>query len=151
MTRGRKPKPTELKRLAGNPGKRPLNDAEPEFTLIKKVDAPEWLGELATTMWETVIPELLDAKILTVPDLHNVESFCMAYQRWRQAEEEIDRVGITIETEKSTIKNPAVTVANEAKKQMVQFGSLLGLDPSSRSRLMGAAKDNKPDNPFADL
>ena len=28
-TRGRKPKPTALKVLEGNPGKRPLNDREP--------------------------------------------------------------------------------------------------------------------------
>ena len=31
-TRGRKPKPTETKRRAGNPGNRPLNEAEPTAT-----------------------------------------------------------------------------------------------------------------------
>lgn len=30
MARGWKPKPTALKRAAGNPGKRPLNHAEPQ-------------------------------------------------------------------------------------------------------------------------
>ena len=30
MTRGRRPKPTALKRAAGNPGKRALNHAEPQ-------------------------------------------------------------------------------------------------------------------------
>ena len=29
MGRGRKPKPTALKKLEGNPGKRPLNELEP--------------------------------------------------------------------------------------------------------------------------
>ena len=33
---------------------------------------------------------------------------------------------------------------------MAKFGSLLGLDPSSRTRLVGNA-DNKIENPFAEL
>ena len=97
------------------------------------------------------MPDLLANEVLTVPDLHNVEAFCMAYCRWREAEADITKVGITIETEKTTIKNPSLTVVNEAKRQMVQFGSLLGLDPSSRQRLMGPKGDKGSGNPFADL
>ena len=148
---GRRPKPTALKELAGNPGKRALNKNEPKFSELKSVETPEWMPELAATMWETVLPELLANKVLTIPDLHNVEAFCMAYQRWREGQEDVTLNGIVIKTENSVIKNPAVTVVNEASVQMMKFGSLLGLDPSSRSRLMGAAKDNKPSNPFADL
>lgn len=146
--KGRKPKPTALKRLAGNPGKRPLNDNEPEFTLITDIEPPTWLSDKAIIMWETVMPELLRNKVLTVADIHNVEVFCMAYNRWRQAEDDIKVNGVTITNENTTIKNPAVTVVNEATTQMMKFGALLGLDPSSRQRLSGAAKDNTPSNPF---
>lgn len=146
--KGRKPKPTALKRLAGNPGKRPLNDNEPEFTLITDIEPPTWLSDKAIVMWETVMPELLRNKVLTVADIHNVEVFCMAYNRWRQAEDDIKVNGVTITNENTTIKNPAVTVVNEATTQMMKFGALLGLDPSSRQRLSGAAKDNTPSNPF---
>ena len=149
--RGRKPKPTKQKQLAGNPGKRALNNNEPEFTKLTKVDAPAWMPELAIGMWETIVPDLLANDVLTVPDLHNVESFCMAYCRWREAEQDITDNGITIHTEKTVIKNPAVTVVNEAKRQMVQFGSLLGLDPSSRQRLMGPKPKEGQRNPFEDL
>lgn len=146
--KGRKPKPTALKRLSGNPGGRKLNDNEPEFTLITDVEPPTWLSDKAVTMWETVMPELLRNKVLTVADIHNVEVFCMAYNRWRQAEDDIKVNGVTITNESTTIKNPAVTVVNEATNQMMKFGALLGLDPSSRQRLSGAAKDNTPSNPF---
>lgn len=146
--RGRKPKPTVLKKLAGNPGKRKLNDAEPDFTEITDVEPPEWLPDLALEMWQTVMPELLAAKVLTVPDLHNVEAFCTAYAMWRDAEDHVKQFGVVIETEKSTIKNPAVTVINEAKKQMREFGALLGLDPSSRQRLVGPKKSEDKGNPF---
>ncbi len=146
--RGRKPKPTALKKLSGNPGGRKLNENEPQFSQLTDVEPPTWLSDLALTMWQTVMPELLSNNVLTVPDLHNVEAFCTAYARWRQAEDEVRKVGITIET---VIKNPAVTVINESLSQMMKFGSLLGLDPSSRQRLSGAAKDNTPNNPFAGL
>ena len=64
--RGRKPKPTKQKQLAGNPGKRALNNNEPEFTKLTKVDAPTWMPELAIGMWETIVPDLLANDVLTV-------------------------------------------------------------------------------------
>jgi P27 family predicted phage terminase small subunit len=139
--RGRKPKPTARKVAAGNPGKRKLNDREPTFTEIKSVDAPEWLSPDATTMWGLVTTELIREGVLNVTDLHNVEAFCSSYSNWRKAQQDIERFGITVESPTGSLqKNPAVTVANECLRQIVTFGSLLGLDPSSRSRLMGASK-----------
>ena len=41
-TKGRKPTPTAIKELEGNPGKRALNDKEPKP--VKKAPAcPKWL------------------------------------------------------------------------------------------------------------
>ncbi|MDX1538837.1 phage terminase small subunit P27 family [Arsukibacterium sp.] len=139
--RGRKPKPTARKRAEGNPGKRKLNDQEPDFSIIHSVDAPEWLSENAQVMFKLVTNELCREQVLTATDLHNVEAFCTSYSNWRLAQSEIDQKGITVKGAMGgVIKNPAVTVANESLRQLVTFGSLLGLDPSSRSRLIGAAK-----------
>ena len=148
--RGRRPKPTNQKLLAGNPGKRALNKSEPQFTKVTNVDPPEWLPDNARMMWQTILPELLAQNVLCITDLHNLEGFCMAYARWREAELAVDRHGILISTETSVIKNPALTAVNEAKKQMVQFGALLGLDPSSRARLTGN-KQPKKQNPFSQV
>lgn len=139
--RGRKPKPTAKKRAAGNPGKRKLNDQEPDFSVVHSVEVPEWLSENAQVMFKLIATELCREQVLTSTDLHNVEAFCTSYANWRMAQSEIDCRGITVEGAMGgLIKNPAVTVANESLRQMVTFGSLLGLDPSSRSRLIGAAK-----------
>ncbi|MGK8265434.1 hypothetical protein [Moraxella nonliquefaciens] len=40
---------------------------------------------------------------------------------------------------------------NETARQLVSFGSLLGLDPASRTRLTGGGKAETVSNPFADL
>ena len=49
-TRGRKPTPTAIKELEGNPGKRALNDREPKPQ--KKAPAcPKWLEDEAKKEW----------------------------------------------------------------------------------------------------
>lgn len=149
--RGRKPKPTAKKELAGNPGRRPLNLAEPDFSEVTEITPPDWMPERAQAMWQAMVPELLREKILCITDLHNVEAFCVAYDKWRMSEEAVQEHGILITTESGTvIKNPALTAANEAMRQLSTFGAQLGLDPSSRSRLIGGGKKS-PDNPFKDL
>ncbi|AKI27719.1 terminase [Moraxella phage Mcat17] len=150
--KGRKPKPTAIKELTGNPGKRALNKNEPKFAQITEIEPPVWMTDTAVTMWRTVMPELLATGVLTVADVHNVEAFCMSYSRWREAEQEVERYGLVIMDDNGKLnKNPALTIINEAKTQMMKFGSLLGLDPSSRTRLTGTANSEPIANPFADL
>jgi P27 family predicted phage terminase small subunit len=149
--RGRKPKPTARKKAAGNPGKRTINNDEPDFGLVTNIDPPEWITGAARDMWERVAPPLLKQKVLQVTDLHNVEAFCMAYGNWRAAAADVAQNGTVVSgATGGPIKNPALTALNEAAKQMVTFGSMLGLDPASRQRLVGAG-NKKPDNPFGRL
>jgi len=148
---GRKPKPTALKELAGNPGKRPLNKSEPKFSTVTDIDPPEWFTERAATMWRMMVPELLRESVLALTDLHNVEAFCCAYDNWRSAQEQVTQFGPVVESSQgSPMKNPALTAANEAMRQMVTFGSMLGLDPASRTRIIGGNKQ-KSTNEFAAL
>lgn len=154
---GRKPKPNAQKKASGS---RHVKADEPQFTSIAHVEPPEWLDDMAVGMWNTVCPELCSQKILSVTDLHNLEMFCIAYSNWRQAQREIAELGITLvdiitgdgETgvKEKRYKNPACTVANETMKQVSSFGALLGLDPASRQRLIGAGPEKK-ENPFSAL
>lgn len=70
--RGRKPTPTVSKVLAGNPGKRPLNQHEPQ-PRADLADAPSWLTERQKSTWTEVVemspPGLLkdvDASVFAV-------------------------------------------------------------------------------------
>lgn len=121
-----------------------------DFDNVFDIDVPFHLEHMdqAVTMWKSIIPELLKRKILKLTDMHNVEMFCMAYHNLREAQREVVLYGITIQTESGRVKNPALTAVNEASKQIAQFGSMLGLDPASRTRLMGVDKSKK-ENQFA--
>lgn len=147
---GRPAKPTALKLLQGNPGKRKLKkDGPAPAPLAETPDAPEWLGEWAVEMWGAIAPWLTQTGIMTRTDTHNLAVFCAAYERWRWAEEEVASKGITVVDAKGVLKkNPACTVINEALRQLASFGAALGLDPASRARLMGSGGPEKPENPF---
>ncbi|MBF4433208.1 phage terminase small subunit P27 family [Vibrio anguillarum] len=148
---GRRSKPTAKKELAGNPGKRELNKNEPNFGLVTNVMCPEWLGDYGRELWETIVPLLCREKVLSGTDIQNVEVYCSAYHQFRECEDNIKKFGLVVTgATGGPIKNPALTAKNEAIKQMSSFGAMLGLDPSSRSRIIGGNKE-KGGNQFKDL
>ena len=148
---GRRAKPTAKKELAGNPGKRALNKQEPDYGQVTNIECPVWVTGYGQEMWERVAPSLCKHKIMQVTDLHNLELFCMAYGRVRLAEEDLKRNGLVVSSAQGApMKNPAATIPNEAARQMATFGSLLGLDPSSRQNMVGGG-NKKSDNPFGAL
>lgn len=150
---GRRLKPTARKELAGNPGKRALNKEEPVFTPIKGVAPPDWFLEddlpLASVMWELTTKELCGQGLLCVTDLAVLERWCVAYEFWRRAVKKIASEGNTIVGAMGgRIKNPELTAKKEQESEMSSTGSMLGLDPSSRQRLIGLAGQKKTANPF---
>lgn len=148
---GRRPKPAEQKLLAGNPGKREINTDAPDFGAVTNIDCPDWIMGHGRDLWETLAPQLCREGVLQGTDIQNLEIYCNAYDQFRMAQQEIRDNGVTVMgASGSLVKNPAATALKEAVSVMATYGSMLGLDPSSRQRLIGAAK-KKTDNPFAAL
>ena len=143
------------KNAVAGAGRKPKVKAtgDTDFENVFDIDVPDYmLGmENAVVMWKATVPLLLERKFLKSTDLHNIEMFCIAYENMRSAQREVAGMGITLTTEQgSVIKNPALTAVNEAARQMATFGALLGLDPSSRARLMGGGGKPKS-NAFAEV
>lgn len=150
--RGRKPTPTKVKERRGNPGKRKLNKDEPEFSPFNEnTPPPSQLNTDGKKMWTFILKELLSQGVLLQTDLEVVTNYCIAYQNRNRACKDVEKYGTFVENGNGGLsKNPAFTVLNEALKQMTTFGALLGLDPSSRQRLIGKV-DEQNHNPFAEL
>ena len=84
--RGRKPKPTALKKLEGNPSKRPLNHKEPTPKKGLPI-CPNWLESEAKTEWKRMCGILGPMGLLTEMDMTAFAGYCQAYARWKAAEE----------------------------------------------------------------
>ena len=96
---GRKPKPTALKELEGNPGKRKLNKKEP-MPGKGMPDCPKWLLPEAKEEWKRLCQKLSEMGVLTEVDMAAFAAYCQSYARWKEAQEHIDSEGSIFETDK---------------------------------------------------
>jgi len=81
---GRKPKPTKLKIIEGNPGKRPLNENEPIPQSIAP-ECPDWLSDDAKKEWKRLAPELERLGLLTVLDMAAFAGYCQSYAKLKKS------------------------------------------------------------------
>lgn len=130
MPVGRKPKSTVLKLVSGNPGKRPLNDAEPQPVVLVDLTSPKSLDSYGRQCWNRNAPVLQGIGILTEADVDLLTLYCDAYSQWRRASIAVRRLKPTDDL----YRRVAVSV-ERARDQMRLLASELGLSPSSRSRL----------------
>lgn len=148
--RGRKPKPNELKKLMGNPGKRPLKEDAIKPEMPETVlPPPAFLSKPAKDEWRRLAPSIHKLGLLTHPDLAAFAAYCQTYGRWEVAERQIERDrrrrgaiagGMLIKTMSGNlIQNPAVGIANAAMTQMVKYAAEFGFTPSARTRVQNAA------------
>ena len=146
------PKPSALRALQGNPGKRPLPKNEPKVRRFRSPPPPpERLGTgRAHDTWVEMAELLVEARVLTMGDRPILEGYCMAYERLAEAEADCQVNGVVLDDGDRRVRNPATSIVNEAGKQLRDFSALLGLDPSSRTRI-SVPDDAADDNPFAVL
>jgi P27 family predicted phage terminase small subunit len=149
MSVGRRPKPTALKRAAGNVGHRPLNDKEPKPTGTPT--CPKHLDKAAKAEWKRISKELTSLGLLTSVDRAALAAYCQAWSRFITAEEGIARFGLVIKSPKSgfPIQNPFVSISNTALDLMRKFAVEFGLSPASRSRLTTGTAE--PTDAFAEF
>lgn len=157
-TRGRRPKPTQLKVVAGTerPGRK--NHAEP--VLAPSIPSvPSHLSAEAKAEWRRVCKEMFSAGILSELDRGGLAAYCQAYGRWVQAEKALTRMaekdtsnfGLMIKTTSgNAIQNPLVGSANKAMADMMRYATEFGMTPSARTRI-SALKAADNDDPFEDF
>lgn len=68
-------KPTALKVLAGNPGKRPLPKSEPIFADVDE-KPPEWLNEKAAELWHVYSGQLSANGMLNTANREFLGAYC---------------------------------------------------------------------------
>lgn len=133
--KGRKPKPTHLKVVGGNPGKRRINDSEPK-PVGNLCEAPDWLTEEQKAGWAYAISnspygllKKLDKSALTV--------LVVAEDFHRQAVIAVGKFGLITKSPSKgePMQNPYLPIINRQAQIMIKAAAELGFTPSSRSRV----------------
>jgi P27 family predicted phage terminase small subunit len=147
---GRRPLPSKLKLLRGNPGGRPLNTREPQPPALERVPRPpRYLGRRAAAEFRRVARQLVDSRVLTALDLAALGAYCSAFGQAAEVDERMKAENLVLHGERGCYLNPLLIAGNAARKLMRAWASELGLTPASRARVHSipqAAAD-----PFADF
>lgn len=121
-------------------------------------DAPDFLTGYSCDEWYRVGEELHRMQLLTVVDISVLAAYCVAYGRWRTAEEAIARIaandhvmsGLLIKRDAAVVQNPLVSIARKAAADMVRYASEFGFSPAARSRIAtGGASESTTTGKFA--
>lgn len=139
------PIPTAMKELRGNPGKRALNDAEPQpDKLFELPPCPDHIGAWGKREWDRVGPKLIKLGLLADTDLQTFEAYCLNVQLMIEAREEIAKHGMLVMGARGKVRNPAIAAFSAASTAVRGFAAEFGLTPSSRSRIKMPESDVNP-------
>lgn len=157
MPAGRPPKPIQIRRIQGNPGRRPLPENEPQPP-AGEVNAPSWLTARGKRAWREMQPVLEAMHLLTTADTQALSLLCDAYAEYIEARAVIKKLGPTYETvrvlawatneagdEEPSVTStmvrarPEVAIASDAWRRVSLMLQQFGMTPSSRSKVQATA------------
>lgn len=147
MKSGPPPKPTALKLIEGNPGRRRLNPDEPRPDVVAP-ECPEHLTADARDEWNRIVPLLLKNNLLTEIDGAALALYCQSWGRWSEAERKLGEMrkngddGMLIKAPSGyPIINPYLSIAHRAMNDCYKHLQQFGLSPSSRTRAQATSSE----------
>lgn len=140
MPSGRKPKPTALKELHGNPGKRALPIDEPEG--VGDLWAPPaWFDTEQRDQWHYAVDHAPPG-LLTGTDREVLAIWCVACVEHAKAAQEVRKLGQVVKTKDgNAIQNPFMGIMNRQALLMLKAGSEMGFSPAARASLGSQAPE----------
>lgn len=148
---GRKPKPTALSIVQGNPGKRPLPKNEPKPKAVAP-NAPAVLSVEAKKHWRIVVKQLHASKLMTRLDIDALVIYCESYARWVDAVDQLREEGLIIKSPQGySVQNPLLSISNKAFDQMRAMLVEFGMTPSSRTKVTAVDDSKKGGDPWGSI
>jgi P27 family predicted phage terminase small subunit len=158
---GRNRKPTALKKIEGNRGRRALNKKEPVPPAISATVDPKLLaGQLSALeqkFWDKIFPIVSDMKLMTGADVIALEQLCRFLAEERECTALLNRMGrlIAKKDDKGNVigvsPNPAVRMRSDAAKHVRSYLAVFGLGPSFRSALAVDNSDDSAQDPLENI
>ena len=162
--RGRKPKPSYLRALDGNAGRRPDNPDEPvPKEPLEAAKPPAWMDGPQAAAWRYAM-EQAPAGMLRSLDRSILAAWVVAEVLHADAATRVQKLGTILKSKETKhgdgtvsggvpYQNPWLAVLNKQAMIMMKAAAELGFTPSSRSRVKvsNPRKGDRAENPYADL
>jgi P27 family predicted phage terminase small subunit len=157
--RGPPKKPTQLRILQGNPGKRSLNTDEPKPPRAQASEPPADLDAAAQEIWIENVPRLEALGLLSVLDLATFWRYCDLRSKFKKAKDFLDKNGFCYaiyheQTEgeiaahakprlKYMAQFPQVNIYSQLSKEITRLEQNFGMTPASRAGLNVIPPENQ--------
>ena len=142
---GPPPTPTAAKKLAGNPGRRPLNENEP----VPESGAPErpkLRDEVAEKAWEVLCRELDKMRILATSDQIALTLCAETWSLWREMLAALNDEGaVSIGAKGGAYINPVANLESMYAKRLESYATAMGLTATARARVQKIVVETPPD------
>lgn len=126
-------KPTALKLLAGNPGKRAINKREPKPKGAPV--APNVLPIAALAVWNRLVMAM-PSGVYTDADHALLAAYCLAVANWQDVTVALQTAPMLVAgSTGQVVVNPLFKHQEAQAKLMAQLGAQLGLNPAARQSL----------------
>lgn len=152
--RGRKPIPDRLPTISlaeetngGSPDGRNVSDRALQ---VAEPYCPEPVLENddALACWDRLVPELVQAGLVTPIFEGMLAAYCTVFARWVEAERELRKTAKLVKSPSGyPLQNPWLAISNRAIEQMRQLGSDLGLSAAALTRISRATQLSLFDDP----
>jgi P27 family predicted phage terminase small subunit len=153
---GRRPQPTKLKVLRGNPGKRPINQHEP-IPPTGEVKKPK-LSKAAESVWDEIAPVCQAMGTLTVGDVKAFARLCELQATADMTAEQKDAEGFapfTVSEDYNGAPKVNVHGAIKLEKEISQVISAyydrFGMTPTGRAKIVLPKKPEQPESKWAGI
>lgn len=132
MARGRKPKPTALKLIEGNPGNRPLNGDEPNAGPVG--EPPADLKGVALEKWREMAR--LWRLVLTAADRDQLAEYCRLEAERLEAMKHLAEEGpVAMTAGGAPVQSAWKIILNKCREDMRKIAVEFGGTPASRARV----------------
>jgi P27 family predicted phage terminase small subunit len=137
------PKPTAIRKLEGNLGRRPFNQREPHPDPVEP-DIPTYLNATAKREWRKLAPVLQRMRVLTEADGVMLANLCISVATLRQIRQTIDMLekqsggsALLVENKRSgmVVVSPLIRQLHREAELQIKICREFGLSPSSRARV----------------
>ena len=153
---GRRPEPTALTVLRGNPSRKKLNvnEAVPPHGPVTK---PVWLSEGGGTVWDRIAPVCEAMGTLTTADVETFASLCELQWSFQQTAASkdgrqlfrLERDGKEDDAPMKIVVDGVLRVERETATALRPYYDYFGMTPSSRARISVPKPKDQPESKWA--
>jgi P27 family predicted phage terminase small subunit len=128
----------------GNPGKRPLNQWEPQPLPVSPT-CPAHLDADAKKEWRRLVKILMRMRVLTEADGMALASLCQTWSTMTKAQQKLNETGMLLKTPSGYVQqSPLISIVNSCTETVTRLSREFGLTPASRTRIHAGPKSGAP-------